>query len=49
MDRWAGKVVDRVKMAVTERPYEGETDDELVARLNVMKEQLEKSRKDADE
>lgn len=42
VDRWAGKVVDRVKMAVTERPYEGETDEQLKQRLDDLRSMLDR-------
>ncbi len=41
MDRWAGKVVDRVKMAMSTRPFEGETDGELATRAETIRRQLE--------
>jgi hypothetical protein len=47
MDRWAGRVLDRMKLTVDERPYEGETDEQLVERLETLKAALKKKDEEA--
>ena len=48
MDRAYGKVIDRVKLGVASRPFEGETDEDLAERAEALRQKFLERRKARD-